>query len=433
MRAQDVIAKKRDGQSLAEPEIRFFIEGMSRGEIPDYQVTAWLMAAYLNGLSSEETVALTRAMVESGVWVKFDDPGRPLVDKHSTGGVGDKISFVVGPLVACCGASVPMIAGRGLGFTGGTLDKLEAIEGFRVGLSIDEFRRQVETTGLAIGGQTEDMAPADRKLYALRDVTATVDSIPLITASILSKKIAEGAKSLVLDVKVGRGALMQDIGQARKLARSIIDVAKGFDLTVRAVLTDMNSPLGLAVGNACEISESIRILKGKGEPRLTGLCLDLAGHMLDLAGVAGDVTQGKRLAQTAIDDGRAWKKFQEIVLAQGGSLADWPQDQEPETKYQEAFSAPESGWIKSIDARAVGVAAMKLGAGRERAGDMIDHQVGILLDKQVGDRIKQNELWLTAYYNEQDRLAPLAEDIRRALVIVPDEVPLTDPILEIME
>ena len=432
MRARDVIAAKRDGKELAEADLRAFVLAVARGEVPDYQAAAFLMAAYLRGLSPSETIALTGAMIDSGARLDFAGLPRPTVDKHSTGGVGDKPSLVVGPLVAACGAAVPMLAGRGLGFTGGTLDKLEAIPGFRVDLSRAEFEARVRDVGVAIAGQTGEMVPADRTLYALRDATATVESIPLITASIVSKKVAEGTRNLLMDVKVGRGALIEDRERARLLARSILDAARGFGLRARALITDMDSPLGRWVGNAGEAAEAIEVLEGRGDARLRELCLLLAGHMLDLAGVAPSPEEGVRAAEAAIRDGRGLAVFERMIAAQGGRL-DGFRPWSPKAKHRATADADRDGYVAAIDARAVGEAAMALGAGREKAGDRIDPEAAIEVLLPVGERVRAGDPVLAAYASDRARLAAVLPRLRAGLEIAgvpPEARPL---LLEIVE
>jgi pyrimidine-nucleoside phosphorylase len=404
VRAQDVIAAKRDGMEIAAGDLRAFVLAVARREVPDYQATAFLMAAYLRGLSRAETVALTGAMIDSGARIDPADFSRPAVDKHSTGGVGDKTSLVVAPLVAACGAAVPMMAGRGLGFTGGTLDKLEAVPGTRVRFSPDEFRDQVRRIGLAIAGQSSEMVPADGTLYALRDVTATVDSIPLITASIVAKKVAEGARFLVLDVKIGRGALMDGIDRGRALARSIVEVGSAFGLTVRALLTDMDAPLGRWVGNAAEVAECFEILDGGGDARLRELCLVLAGEMLALAGLATSPEAGMRAAEREIASGRGRSLLEAMFVAQGGRPAEflpWT----PTAAHRAPIAAAAAGVVVAIDARAVGEAAVFLGAGRETAGDAIDPEASVEIVRPVGTSVQTGEPVLVAYASDPARLA----------------------------
>ncbi|HEY5571984.1 MAG TPA: thymidine phosphorylase, partial [Anaerolineales bacterium] len=320
MRAVDIIIKKRDGKELTREEIEFFIDGFTNDEIPDYQVSAWAMAVLLNGMTTRETTDLTLAMAKSGETMDLSEVVPVAVDKHSTGGVGDKTTLVVEPAVAACGLAVGKISGRGLGFTGGTLDKLESIPGFRVDLRTEEFMNQLAAVGLVLAGQTRDLAPADGKLYALRDVTGTVDSIPLIASSIMSKKIASGADAIVLDVKVGLGAFVQELAEARKLAKLMVSIADQAGRKATALLSDMNQPLGMAVGNALEVVEAIRTLQGEGPADFREHCLVVAAHMLALGGVARDEEEGRERAEEAIATGKAWEKFEALVMAQGGDL-----------------------------------------------------------------------------------------------------------------
>ncbi len=405
MSAVEIIRKKRDGHELAPGEIREFVRAAAMGTWPDYQLSALLMAICIRGMTPEETAILTREMADSGT--VFDLAAIPgiKVDKHSTGGVGDKVSLVLAPLVAACGAVVPMMSGRGLGHTGGTLDKLEAIPGFRVNLSEAEFKSSLSKLGVAMIGQTAEVAPADKKLYALRDVTGTVESIPLITASILSKKLAEGISGLVMDVKCGRGAFMKSLSQARELAHSIARVGKLNGLNVRAVITDMDAPLGRAVGNSLEVIESIEILRGRGPADLRELCLVFAAEMLDLAGIA----DGVRLASEALDGGTALHKFRQMIEAQGGdpAVVDDPSVL-PRAESHTTILAERSGFIIEMDAEAVGLAALELGAGRRRAEDRVDPGVGILVCKKPGESVRAGEAMFEIHHNGPGLAAAVA-------------------------
>jgi len=386
---QHVIARKRDGAELERGEIEAFVRGATDGSWADYQLSALLMAIYLKGMTDRETAAMTGAMLKSGVVADLSGIKAPKADKHSTGGVGDKVSLHLAPMVAACGVVVPMISGRGLGHTGGTLDKLEAIPGFRVGLSIAEYRSQLERIGLALIGQTAELAPADRKLYALRDVTATVECIPLICASILSKKLAEGIDFLVLDVKFGRGAFMRDKARARELAVAITSVAKAMGKPARAVLTSMDEPLGHAVGNALEVAESIGCLKGTGACDLMEVTYALGEQMLVLAGVARDAAGARASLEKSVSSGAALGKFREMVAAQGGDarVAEEP-DRLPQARLRHPLSAARAGFVTDVDAMGVALAALRLGAGRAKAEDPIDHAVGVDALVKVGDRVK---------------------------------------------
>lgn len=400
MRVVDLLRALRDGGVVAQQDIRAFIERVASDDVPDYQAAAFLMAVFLRGLSDDLTVALTLAMRDSGEVIDLAGLPGTKVDKHSTGGVGDKISIPLAPLVAACGVPVPMISGRGLGHTGGTLDKLESIPGFRVDLSIEEFRETVRDVGLCLIGQTADLAPADKKLYALRDVTATVESVPLITASILSKKLAEGIDALVLDVKVGAGAFMKTEAAARELAGSLVRVGTGAGLRVRALLTRMEEPLGRMIGNALEIRESIDILRGEGPPDTTELVMALGAEMLCLGGVAADDTAARAMLAEAVRSGAGLDKLQAIVAAQGGDPGAIDDGSKLPTASQKTeVSAPAAGVVAGVDAFALGVTAMKLGAGRRRAEDSIDPAVGIEVLRRVGDVVEQGEPLAILHHN----------------------------------
>ena len=405
MSAVEIIRKKRDGHSLSPEEIRDFVHAAAMGTWPDYQLSALLMAICIRGMTPEETAILTREMADSGT--VFDLSAIPgiKVDKHSTGGVGDKVSLVLAPLVAACGAVVPMMSGRGLGHTGGTLDKLESIPGFRVNLSEAEFKSTLAKLGVAMIGQTAEVAPADMKLYALRDVTGTVESIPLITASILSKKLAEGISGLVMDVKCGRGAFMKTLPQARELAQSIARVGKLNGLNVRAIITGMDAPLGRAVGNSLEVIESIEILRGRGPADLRELCLVFAAEMLELAGKP----DGFRQASEALDGGAALDKFRQMIASQGGdpAVVDDP-SKLPRAESQTLLFAGQSGFVTEMDAEAVGLAGLELGAGRRRAEDRVDPAVGILVLKKPGEAVRAGETIFEIHHNGPGIAAAMA-------------------------
>ena len=392
MRAVDIIIKKRDGGELSQGEINFFIEAYTRGEIPDYQAAAWAMAVFLQGMSPEESTALTMAMVESGETLDLSSAVPLAVDKHSSGGVGDKTTLVVEPVVAACGLAVGKMSGRGLGFSGGTLDKMESIPGYRVDLSREEFLEQLGSIGLVLTGQTADLAPADGKLYALRDVTGTVNSIPLIASSIMSKKIAAGADAIVLDVKVGLGAFMENLEEARELSELMVDIAHLADRQAVALLSDMNQPLGQAVGNALEVKEAVSTLKGDGPGSFREHCLVVAGHMLTLGEVADREDEARQLAESALRDGSAWEHFRQLVRAQGGDL-DVVDHVEllPRAPLIRTVKSPRGGFLQEIHAREVGLTAVELGAGREVKGQDIDHAVGIEILKEVGERVEEGE------------------------------------------
>jgi pyrimidine-nucleoside phosphorylase len=388
----EIIAKKRDGHELTRDEIRAVVSAHASGELADYQMSAWLMAAFLRGLSEKETVALTEAMLHSGKVLDLTGLAGAKIDKHSTGGVGDKVSICLAPLVASCGVLVPMVCGRGLGHTGGTLDKLEAIPGFRVDLDEAQFIRTVGEVGACIIGQTAEIAPADKRMYALRDVTATVESIPLIVASILSKKLAEGIDGLVLDVKTGRGAFMRDRASARKLARALVRVGSRAGKRVTALLTDMSSPLGRTVGNAMETREAIDVLHGGGPADLVECTLVLGAEMLVLGGAAKTPAEARRAMDRAIRSGRAAHTMKRMIEAQGGNPAVVSDPSVlPTAPERIDVRAPRAGFVRQIDAREIGLAAVSLGAGRSRADQKVDPAVGIEILKKPGDRVSRGE------------------------------------------
>jgi pyrimidine-nucleoside phosphorylase len=423
MNVADLILKKRDGFPLAEAEMAFLISGYTAGRIPDYQMAAFCMAVFHRGMTGEETLSLTQAMLQSGSVLDFSGlPGRKL-DKHSTGGVGDKTSLVIAPLVAATGAYVPMISGRGLGFTGGTLDKLESIPGFTVQLPLPRFRAVLETVGCAMIGQTDDIAPADRKLYALRDVTATVESIPLICASIMSKKLAEGLDGLVLDVKTGAGAFMPTLEQASDLAQCLVDIGNGHGTPTVALITDMNQPLGKAVGNALEVQEAIQALQGSGPQDLSLLSTKLSSRMLLLAADPAEASRARTRVAEALHSGKALEKFAEMVAAQGGNprvIDDFRLL--PQAALQQVISSPSNGFVAGLNARTVGRASMALGAGRETVDSRIDPSVGILLNKKIGDPVEKGEPLCTALYNQPARFESVRQLLREAFLIAPDRV-----------
>ena len=411
MRAYDIIKKKRDGIALSHDELHSFLNAYLNEEIPDYQVSAFLMAVFLKGLNSEETRYVTDIMLRSGRILDISEIKGPKVDKHSTGGVGDKVSLILTPLVSAAGVVVPMMSGRGLGHTGGTLDKLESIPGFRTSLEMEECKASLIKTGCAMTGFSDEMAPLDRKLYALRDVTATVESIPLITASIMSKKLSEGIEGLVLDVKVGSGAFMKDLESAKDLAKSMVTIGNSFGVKTIAVITDMNEPLGLAIGNSLEVLESIDALKGEGPEDVMEVTLFLGALMLRIAGIENDMETGKQRLQDIIAAGLALKKFKEMVRQQGGNSdeIDRPTFLLPSQLSSDVVSE-QDGYIQSMDAEAVGAASMLLGAGREKMDDSIDHGAGILLKKKVGDHVKKGDK-LCTLYSRDERLIIMAGDM----------------------
>ena len=405
MRAVDIIIKKRDRAELSQEEIKFFVQGFTQGEISDYQVSAWAMAVLLNGMTDRETTDLTMAMVHSGETLDLSGVVSIAVDKHSTGGVGDKTTLVVEPIVASCGLAVGKMSGRGLGFSGGTLDKMESIPGFRTNLSREEFLTQLKSFGLVLTGQTSDLAPADGKLYALRDVTGTVQSIPLIASSVMSKKIAAGAQAIVLDVKVGLGAFMQTIAEARQLAQLMVTIGRLSGRQVVALLSDMNQPLGNAVGNALEVVEAVNTLHGKGPEDFTEHCLTVASQMLVLGKKADDLESARLMAESVLASGRAWQAFRNLVIAQGGDVNCVDHlELLPSASLIETVNAPLAGHICGINAREIGETAVELGAGRARKTDSIDHAVGIVIHRKVGDFVPAGERLFTIYANRQDRL-----------------------------
>jgi pyrimidine-nucleoside phosphorylase len=417
MRAVDVLKRKRAGAELSREEIAFLVNGFTAGEIPDYQIAAFLMAVCLRGMSAEETVALTETMLRSGAILDFSGVPGPKIDKHSTGGVGDKTSLIIAPLAAAAGAIVPMISGRGLGHTGGTLDKLESIPGFDVRLDEKRFHRVVSDIGFAMVGQTEAIAPADRKLYALRDVTATVESFPLITGSILSKKLAEGIEGLVLDVKVGSGAFMKTREDAETLARSMLSTAARMGTKAVVLLTDMSQPLGTHVGNALEVEESLAVLRGEGSPDLKRLCLRLTAHMLVLGGIASSVEDGERRAEKELRSGRGLSKFLEMVRAQGGDPRIVDGGVLPRARAIEEVLAERDGFVAAIDTEMLGTAAMVLGAGREKVEDVIDPAAGLVVGKKLGGEVEKGEPLVTLHYNDSPRLAEAERRVHQAYSI----------------
>jgi pyrimidine-nucleoside phosphorylase len=432
MHPVEFIRIKREGGEHDREALASWIQAIVRGEIPDYQISAWLMAVFFRGMSARETVVLTREMMHSGTVLSWEGIPGPLMDKHSTGGVGDKISLPLAPLVASLGIRVPMISGRALGHTGGTLDKLESIPGFRTDPTPDEFRRWIQDVGVAIIGQTGELAPADRKLYALRDATATVESIPLIASSIMSKKLAEGVEGLILDVKTGSGAFMSREEDARELARVMVEIGKGMGRKVRALLTNMDQPLGECVGNALEVWESARILKGEGPEDVRALTLVLAAHMLELAEKADTYEEGIRKAEEALKNGRAYAKWVEMVQTQGGDPeAIW----DPaflEVQYVDAFRADRSGVVTAIETRLVGMAATVLGAGRSRAEDTIDPAVGLKVFRKVGDEVREGDVLVEIRANDLERLEQAKAYLQRAYRIGEGPVSTRPLVLDVL-
>ena len=395
MRMYDIIARKRDGFAHTREELEFLIHGFVNSTIGEEQVAAWLMAVYFQGMTKEETAVLTSLMEHSGDQIDFGSIDGIVVDKHSTGGVGDKTTLIVAPLVAAAGIPVGKLSGRGLGFTGGTIDKLEAISGFQTAISSQQFLQQVQQIGIALAGQTTNLVPADKKLYALRDLTATVESIPLIASSIMSKKLASGAHKILLDVKFGSGAFMRQPEQAELLARTMVQIGNSLGRQTVAVLSSMEEPLGYAVGNSLEVQEAMDTLQGHGPADLTELCLTLSGQMIFLGQKAATAEQGYQMAVSLLEQGAAWQKFEQLVNAQGGNLAQGL----PQAQHQFVVCAPQSGVVSGIDAKAIGHCSMLLGAGRESKGAAIDLSAGVLLQKKTNDVIKTGEPLAILYYN----------------------------------
>ncbi|WP_286883134.1 pyrimidine-nucleoside phosphorylase [Aneurinibacillus sp. UBA3580] len=422
MRMVDLIEKKRDGKELSKAEIDFIISGYTEGRIPDYQMSALAMAIFFQDMTREERTHLTMAMVESGDQIDLSAIEGIKVDKHSTGGVGDTTTLVLAPLVAALGIPVAKMSGRGLGHTGGTIDKLEAVPGFHVEIDNQKFNELVNTNKVAVVGQSGNLTPADKKLYALRDVTATVNSIPLIASSIMSKKIASGADAIVLDVKTGSGAFMKDLEHARELAQAMVDIGNNVGRKTMAVISDMSQPLGFAVGNALEVQEAIDTLRGKGPKDLEELCLTLGSHMVYLGGKADSPETARTQLEKAIRNGNALEKFKTFLSAQGGdpSVVDDP-SKLPQAKYTFEVKAGEEGHVASIQADRIGTAAMLLGAGRATKESVIDLAVGVVLRKKIGDSVKKGEPLVTIYSNRED-VAEVKEMIEDAYRIVPEAV-----------
>jgi pyrimidine-nucleoside phosphorylase/thymidine phosphorylase len=434
MRPQDLIEKKRDGHALTRDEIAFLIRGYTRDEIPNYQMAAWLMASFLNGMTGAETTALLEEMLHSGDVLSHDDIAAPKVDKHSTGGVGDKTSLVIAPIAAACGLCVPMISGRALAHSGGTLDKLEAIPGFRTNLSLEEFKATLQQCGLALIGQTKEIAPADRKLYALRDLTATVPLRPFIVASILSKKLAEGIDGLVLDVKFGNGAFMKTVEDARELAQMLVNAARAMGKRTVALLTNMNQPLGRWVGNAVETMEAIEVLRGQLDGDFAELCIELAAQMLLVGGLTNDLNDAQNRSRAAIQSGAAWQKFKDVVAAQGGELSwldfvigsgEWT----PYVKFDDIVFADRAGFISHIQTDEVGRVVMDWGGGRAKLEDPIDYAVGLKIHTKLGDRVNEGDPLVTAYFNDATKREEMTARLRNAYEIS-DNPPQLEPLVK---
>ena len=418
MNMYEIISKKRDKKKLTSEEIEYFVSGYTKGTVPDYQMSALLMAIFLNGMDTEEIFDLTQSMMRSGKVVDLSSIPVAKVDKHSTGGVGDKVSLILAPLVASCGITVPMISGRGLGHTGGTLDKLESIPGFKTNLSLKKFLRNLSDIGVCMIGQTDEIAPADKKIYALRDVTGTVESIPLISASIMSKKLAEGADALVFDVKMGNGAFMQKEDEAVLLAKNLIQIANKSKKKAVALITDMNEPLGEAIGNSIEVIEAIQALKGKGPEDLMTVTLALGAYMLLLGGKARNFKNAQEKLEESIKSGKALEKFKQMVKKQGGHpkiVHDYRVL--PWSKHKIAVESNQTGYVKSIGTLKIGLSAVELGAGRERLDSKIDPGVGFLIKKKVGDFVKKGENLAVVFANDLKKGERAKQEIKEAYQI----------------
>ncbi len=425
MRTVDLILRKRGGDELSVDEIRFLLDGYTSGEIPDYQLSAFLMATFFSGMTDRELSSFTDVMMSSGETLDLSDIPGVKVDKHSTGGVGDKTSLICAPIAAAAGVVVPMISGRGLGHTGGTLDKLESIPGFRTDISLDQFRAQLAEHGLAFIGQSDEIAPADKRLYALRDVTGTVESIPLIASSIMSKKIAEGIDALVLDVKVGHGAFMKKQVEARRLAQAMVGIGRRLDKKVVALITDMNQPLGYAVGNALEVMEVSQTLQKAGPADLTRLSLELAARMIHLGKITATLDDARKLAEDKLMDGSAYKKFKDVVEAQGGNSQALDRfDLLPNATGMREILSPRTGYISAILAEDIGRASSMIGAGRARKEDAIDPAVGVILEVKAGEKVDAGAVLCRIYYTGEENLdeaAELVEDAFRISGTKPDQ------------
>jgi pyrimidine-nucleoside phosphorylase len=429
MRAFDIIAKKRDNKELSKEEIEFFIEGYTKGDVTDYQASALLMAIYINGFSKEETVNLTMAMIKSGDVVDLSEINGIKVDKHSTGGVGDKTSLILVPMVAAAGAKVAKLSGRGLGHTGGTLDKLEAVPGFDINVSKENFINFVNKSGLVIAGQTQNIVPADKKLYALRDVTATIDSISLIAASIMSKKIASGSDAILLDVKYGDGAFMKTKEDAEKLAEAMVSIGKGLNRNTSAAITLNGEPLGHAIGNALEIQEVIEVLSDKGPEDLRELCLRLGAQMLKLSNVEEDVNKGREVLEEVLRNGQALEKLKELVINQGGDVKVIEnKDLFTISEVAHEVKAQEEGYVYELNAEKVGIASLLAGAGRETKDDSIDYGAGIILAKKMGSYVNKGDLLATIYTSDKNRIEK-SEEMLLSAYTISNEKPFKNEII----
>jgi len=434
MNTTELIRKKRDGLNLSQDEILYLINSYTAGKIPDYQFSAFLMAAYFSGMNTEETAALTNAMLYSGEVIDLSGIPGSKVDKHSTGGVGDKTSLILAPIVAAAGVNVPMISGRGLGHTGGTLDKLESIPGFNTSLDLDNYKRVISKCGAVLIGQTKEIAPADKLIYSLRDVTATVESIPLITASIMSKKLAEGIDGLVLDIKTGSGAFMKTVEDSRALAMSLMNTAKAFDKKVIGMITDMNQPLGHYIGNWLEVYESVKVLQGEDVKDLNKVTFALSGAMIYLGGKAESIDHGIEISKELIKSGKAFDKFLEITELQGGDteVLKFPQ-RYPQAMYHEKVYAEKSGFVTKVDTFQVGVAALELGAGRLTKEDKIDPVAGLIFHPKIGEYVKEGDLLCDIYSNFKDKIDGAKKRIERGLELTSGAFDTPKIIYEIIE
>lgn len=424
MRMYDLIMKKRNGGILKKEEIEYMVIGFTNGDIPDYQMAAMMMAIYFQGMNEEETLDLTMAMAYSGEILDLSKIKGVKCDKHSTGGVGDKVSLVLGPMAAAAGIPVAKMSGRGLGHTGGTIDKLESITGFHTSMEEEAFIHQVNEIGIALVGQTAHLAPADKKIYALRDVTATVDNMSLIAGSIMSKKLAAGADTIVLDVKCGNGAFMKTEEDAKMLAETMVKIGNGAGRKTIAIISDMNEPLGYAVGNALEVAEAVEVLKGNGEKRLVELCIILGAYMLFGTGLADSVEKGKEKMESVLADGSAYKKFLSFIKAQGGDLEEIENtDRLLKAEYREEIYAPVSGYIAGIEAEEIGISALMLGAGRETKESKIDYTAGFWLNKKTGDKVEKGECLGIMYANQKEKMEPAKKRFLNAFIFSKEAVP----------
>ena len=422
MNAVEIIAKKRDGRKLSSDEISFFIDSFLREDIKDYQMSALLMATYLNGMDFGETGQLTKAMLKSGESVVFPEPNRIYVDKHSTGGVGDKVSLILAPLVASCGVKVPMLSGRGLGHTGGTLDKLESIPGYKTSLTIGEFKRGVEEIGSVISGQTPQIAPADRMMYALRDVTATVESIPLICSSILSKKFAAGPSGLVFDIKCGNGAFMKDMESARSLAENLIGVGKAMGKSVRALITDMNQPLGYSAGNLLEVAEAIDALRGDCSPDLYQVTMEIAVEMLLEAGIEENRDEARNLLEKKLRDGSAYEKFERMAAFQEGNLSMFEKPPRlPTARSVIEYKVLKDGYLQEFKTASVGQLIVDMGGGRKTIDDIVDPLVGLKFYKKIGDKVSSGEPIVEIHAKDRSQAKMVSQRLTELIQIGPEE------------